>query len=135
MYKKNVIKQIYHVLEGYLRKIPVLRQNSPRHSAREIFRLSTGIFRKYPSQTWYICSIVHDETLKIHCFLNKWSGSKNHCCIIFTLRHESVMQYQNCRNLFYVKKGCGQMWRKNMCGLIKTRYLLYLFFFSDMLIS
>jgi hypothetical protein len=68
-----------------------------------------------------ICSIVHDETLKIHCFLNKWSGSKNHCCIIFTLRHESVMQYQNCSNLFYVKKGCGQMWRKNMCGLIKTR--------------
>jgi hypothetical protein len=26
-----------------------------RLSAREIFRLSTGIFRKYPSQTWYIC--------------------------------------------------------------------------------
>ena len=27
-------------------------------SAREIFRLSTGIFRKYPSQTWYICLIT-----------------------------------------------------------------------------
>jgi hypothetical protein len=39
-----------------LRKIPVLRLNFPRLSAREIFRLSTGIFRKYPSQTWYICS-------------------------------------------------------------------------------
>jgi hypothetical protein len=39
---------------GYLRKIPVLRLNFPRHSAREIFRLSTGIFRKYPSQAWYI---------------------------------------------------------------------------------
>jgi hypothetical protein len=37
--------------EGYLRKIPVLRLNFPRHSAREIFRLSTGIFRKYPSHT------------------------------------------------------------------------------------
>jgi hypothetical protein len=52
--KKNitgVIKQIYHVWEGYLRKIPVLRLNFARHSAREIFRLSTGIFRKYPSQT------------------------------------------------------------------------------------
>ena len=36
--------------EVYLRKIPVLRLNSPRHSTREIFRLSTGIFHKYPSQ-------------------------------------------------------------------------------------
>jgi hypothetical protein len=43
--------KIYHVWEGYLQKIPVLRLNFPRHSAREIFRLSTGIFRKYPSQT------------------------------------------------------------------------------------
>jgi hypothetical protein len=34
------------------------RLNFPRHSAREIFRLSTGIFRKYPSQTWYICLIT-----------------------------------------------------------------------------
>jgi hypothetical protein len=47
----DVIKQIYHVWEGYLRKIPVLRLNFPRHSAREIFRLSIGMFRKYPSQT------------------------------------------------------------------------------------
>jgi hypothetical protein len=39
-----------------LRKIPVLRLNFTRYSAREIVRLSTGIFRKYPSQTWYICS-------------------------------------------------------------------------------
>jgi hypothetical protein len=37
-------------------KIPVLRLNFNRLSAREIVRLSTGIFRKYPSQTWYICS-------------------------------------------------------------------------------
>jgi hypothetical protein len=29
-----------------------LRLNLYRLSAREIFRLSTGIFRKYPSQTW-----------------------------------------------------------------------------------
>ena len=36
-------KQIYHVWEGYLRKIPVLRLNIPRHSVREIFRLSTSI--------------------------------------------------------------------------------------------
>jgi hypothetical protein len=28
------------------------------HSAREIVRLSAGIFRKYPSQTWYICLIT-----------------------------------------------------------------------------
>ena len=44
--------------ERYLRKIPVLRLNFPRLSDREIFRLSTGIFRKYPSQTWYICSLL-----------------------------------------------------------------------------
>jgi hypothetical protein len=38
--------------------LPVFRLNFPRRSAREIFRLSTGIFRKYPSQTWYICLIT-----------------------------------------------------------------------------
>ncbi len=27
--------------------------------AREIVRLSTGIFRKYPFQTWYICIQFH----------------------------------------------------------------------------
>jgi hypothetical protein len=27
--------------------------------AREIFRLWTGIFRKYPSQTWYICITLY----------------------------------------------------------------------------
>jgi hypothetical protein len=36
--------------EYNLRKIPVLRLNFTRLSAREIFRLSTGIFSKYPSQ-------------------------------------------------------------------------------------
>jgi len=34
---------------GYFRKIPVERLNFPRLSAHEIVR-------KYPSQTWYICS-------------------------------------------------------------------------------
>jgi hypothetical protein len=40
------IKQIYHVWEGYFRTIPVLRLNFNRLSAREICRLSTGIFHK-----------------------------------------------------------------------------------------
>ena len=40
-------------------KIPVLRLNFPRLSAQAIFRLSTSIFRKYPSQAWYICSVFH----------------------------------------------------------------------------
>ena len=48
--KKKDIIQIYHVWEGYLRKIPVERRNK--------FSLKTGIFRKYPSQTWYICLIT-----------------------------------------------------------------------------
>jgi hypothetical protein len=43
---------------GICEKIPVLRLNFTRHSAREIVRLETGIFRKYPSQTWYICILV-----------------------------------------------------------------------------
>jgi hypothetical protein len=65
----NNITQIYHVWEGYLRKIPVLRLNFPRYSEgylrkipverrtislakwRGKFSLKTGIFRKYPSQT------------------------------------------------------------------------------------
>ena len=33
-----------------------------QYSAREIFRLSTGIFRKYPSQTWYVCLITPNIT-------------------------------------------------------------------------
>ena len=58
-----LIKQIYHAWEGYLRKIPVLRLNFPRLSAREIFRLSTDIFRIYPSQTWYICSVSNTYSM------------------------------------------------------------------------
>ena len=43
--------QIYHVWEGYLRKIPVERRNISRAEWRGQFSLKTGIFRKYPSQT------------------------------------------------------------------------------------
>jgi predicted helicase len=47
-----------------LRKIPVLSLSFARHSAREICRLSTGIFRKYPSQAWYIC--IKDNGVERH---------------------------------------------------------------------
>jgi hypothetical protein len=43
--------QIYHVWEGYLRKIPVERRKISRAEWRGKFSLKTGIFRKYPSQT------------------------------------------------------------------------------------
>ena len=49
---------IYHVREGYLRKIPVKRRKISQAEWRGIFSLKTGIFRKYPSQTWYICLIT-----------------------------------------------------------------------------
>jgi hypothetical protein len=49
------VKTANTVWEGYLRKIPVLRLNFSRHWMWDIFRLLTGIFRKYSSQTWYIC--------------------------------------------------------------------------------
>jgi hypothetical protein len=42
-------------------KNDVLRLNLPRLLAREIFGLSNGIFRKYPSQIWYICSILFND--------------------------------------------------------------------------
>jgi hypothetical protein len=42
----NTMKKV----KSDLRKLPVLRLNFPRPLAREIFRLSTGIFRKYSSQ-------------------------------------------------------------------------------------
>ena len=51
-------KQIYHAWEGYLRKIPVERRKISRAEWREKFSLKTVIFRKYPSQTWYICLIT-----------------------------------------------------------------------------
>jgi hypothetical protein len=44
------IEQIYHVWEGYLRKIPVERRKISRVDRRGKFSLKTGIFRKYPSQ-------------------------------------------------------------------------------------
>jgi hypothetical protein len=50
--------QIYHVWEGYLRKLPVERRNIFRAEWGGKFSLNTGIFRKYPSQTWYICLIT-----------------------------------------------------------------------------
>ena len=39
--------QIYHVWEGYLRKIPVERRKISRAERRGKFNLKTGIFRKY----------------------------------------------------------------------------------------
>jgi hypothetical protein len=51
-------EQIYHVWEGYLRKIPVERWKISRAEWRGKFSLKTGIFRKYP-----ICKIVFAETL------------------------------------------------------------------------
>ena len=47
-----------HVWEGYLRKIPVERRKISRAKWRGKFSLKTGIFRKYPSRTWYICLIT-----------------------------------------------------------------------------
>jgi len=35
--------------------------------------ISTGIFRKYPSQTWYICILCHDNP--------HWEGT--HCPPLF----------------------------------------------------
>jgi hypothetical protein len=54
--KQNIYRifhsiQIYHVWEGYLRKIPVERRNISRAEWYGNFNLKTGIFRKYPSQT------------------------------------------------------------------------------------
>ena len=43
--------QIYHVWEGYLRKISAERRKISRAEWRGKFSLKTGIFRKYPSQT------------------------------------------------------------------------------------
>jgi hypothetical protein len=60
-----VIKQIYHVWEGHLRKIPVLRLNFPRHSTREICRLSTGIEQTDRRQRYYIPSQL------------RWRGDNN----------------------------------------------------------
>ena len=58
------IIQIYHVWEGYLRKIPVERRKVSRAEWRGKFSLKTGIFRKYPSQTWYICLITVEVVKK-----------------------------------------------------------------------
>ena len=57
-YSLTFIEQIYHVWEGYFRKIPVERRTISRAERRGKFSLKTGIFRKYPSQTWYICLIT-----------------------------------------------------------------------------
>jgi hypothetical protein len=56
--KRSNFEQIYHAWEGYLRKIPVERRTIFRTEWRGKFSLKTGIFRKYPSQTWYICLIT-----------------------------------------------------------------------------
>jgi hypothetical protein len=47
----SYIIQIYHVWEGYLRKMPVERRKISRAEWRVKFSLNTGIFRKYSSQT------------------------------------------------------------------------------------
>jgi hypothetical protein len=49
--RKEYFIQIYHVWEGYLRKIAVERRTIFRAERRMKFSLKTGIFRKYSSQT------------------------------------------------------------------------------------
>jgi hypothetical protein len=44
-------EQIYHVWEGYLRKIPVEKRKISRAEWRGELSLKIDIFRKYPSQT------------------------------------------------------------------------------------
>jgi hypothetical protein len=71
----GVIKQIYHVWEGYLRKIPVLRLNFPRHWLGKFFVSRLVFFHKYPSQTWYICIIIKrttDNVLQILLQASRW---------------------------------------------------------------
>ena len=46
-----VSRLVYHVWEGYLRKIPVERRTISRAEWRGKFSLKTGFFRKYSSQT------------------------------------------------------------------------------------
>ena len=77
--------QIYHVWEGYLRKIPVERRKISR---AEIVRLSNGIFRKYPSQTWYICIKVNGIQVVIF-HTHEWKPVQTllpHCA--FSLENE-----------------------------------------------
>jgi hypothetical protein len=54
------IIQIYHVWEGYLRKIPVARRKISQAEWRGKFSLKTGIFRKYPIY-WKNPTCVHVE--------------------------------------------------------------------------
>ena len=87
-----------------MRKIPVLRINFPRLTAREIFRLWTGIFRKYPSQTWYIC-IKGIITMVIIFFIIH----------IISILHLASLRFQNVlkkvpprrEEMFEAYKGCN----------------------------
>ena len=55
----GVIKQIYHVMEGYLRKIPVLGQNFPRLAAREISQSLDWYFSQIPLHNMiYLFNII-----------------------------------------------------------------------------
>ena len=67
--KKDNNIQIYHVWEGYLRKIPVERRKISRAEWRGKFSLKTGIFHKYPSQTM-IYLFIYTEYYLEH-WLNK----------------------------------------------------------------
>ena len=55
-----------------MQKLPVLRLNFLRHSAREIVRLSTGIFRKYPPKhdIMYICMQCFYDKLTFILFID-----------------------------------------------------------------
>jgi hypothetical protein len=87
-----------------LRKIPVLRLYFPGHSAREIVRLSTGIFRKYSSQTWYICIIYIFMHVKCYCYIyhhwiykfesHSWRG------VLYTTLCDKVCQWLAVGRLF-----------------------------------
>jgi hypothetical protein len=66
------IIQIYHVWEGYLWKISVEKRKISRAKWRGKFSLNSGIFRKYPSQTWHTPNIIYIITPYIRMLSSAW---------------------------------------------------------------
>jgi hypothetical protein len=88
-------RRLYHAWEGYLRKIPVERRNSSRAERRVKFSLKTGIFRKYPYQTWYICLITQNINNDLRCEVDIDGIVDQHCLSFIFIKPKFLTSFEN----------------------------------------
>jgi hypothetical protein len=89
------IEQIYHVWEGYFRKIPVKRWTISRAKRREKFCFKTRIFHRQIHSEYFFFIFIHKVTWYIKFESRKCSDVKDLTCLPSRLSNRQIhSEYQ-----------------------------------------